>query len=406
MSPQNSQAALTALNGVRPVLTHFETPRAAEDLAADIIDLWTGAEASLQALVGNSSLTGQQLVRAARQAELITLDQAHALLEFLAARDRANRTSYKPTQADGDAALEGFRALESALSGKAPVIRATPSSPLQAAYTPRSSQKQQPYQPSPPPQPPPSPYAPPSAGGGYRQPPAYAGRRTSGPPTIEQPPPGSFTPAGGGSSVGSSSVAGGVGRSHVEHALAAAEARRRWPRMSMPVMVGAAVVLLFIVGVYFAFRGGSSSSGITTGIDALKNGQRERARGEFAKAVKGDPNAATPHVFLARISRDEGDLASARAQLDTALRLEPKNEIALREMGLVLFASKQYDLARRFFVRAVQTNPQDRTAQGYLGCALMRLGRTQEGTKFISNAGNGAWTSCLQPLTSTAPPPL
>jgi Tfp pilus assembly protein PilF len=145
---------------------------------------------------------------------------------------------------------------------------------------------------------------------------------------------------------------------------------------------------------------------MSAGIDALKNGQRERARGEFAKAVKDDPSASTPHVFLARISRDEGDLASARAQLDTALRLDPKNEIALREMGLVLFASKQYDLARRFFVRAVQANPQDRSAQGYLGCALMRLGRAQEGTNFINKAGNGSWQSCLQPLTSTAPPPL
>jgi tetratricopeptide (TPR) repeat protein len=400
VSPQNSQAALTALNGVRPVLTHFETSRAAEDLAADIIDLWTGAETSLQALVGNSSLTGQQLVRAARQAELITLDQAHSLLEFLAARDRSNRTSYKPTQADGDAALEGFRALESALTGKAPVKRVTPTSPLQAVYTPRGSQQQR--QSAPPPQPPPSPYAPPSAGGGYRQPPTYAGRKMSGPPTIEQPPPGSFTPAGGSGAMG-----GGLGRSNVEHALAAAQGRSRMPKLSLPALIGAAVVLVFIVGIWFAFRGGGSSSGgLTAGIDALKNGQRERARGEFAKAAKDDPNAPIPHVFLARISRDEGDLASARAQLDTALRLDPKNQSALREMGLVLFASKQYDLARRFFVRAVQANPQDRAAQGYLGCALMRLGRAQEGTNFINKAGNGSWQSCLQPLTSTAPPPL
>ena len=133
MSPQNTQAALAALNGARPVLAHFESARSAEDLAADIIDLWTGVESSLQALVGNSSLTGQQLVRAARQAELITLEQAHALLEFLAARDRANRTSYKPTQADGDAALDGFKALESALSGDAPGRGAAPSSPAATA---------------------------------------------------------------------------------------------------------------------------------------------------------------------------------------------------------------------------------------------------------------------------------
>jgi cytochrome c-type biogenesis protein CcmH/NrfG len=189
-------------------------------------------------------------------------------------------------------------------------------------------------------------------------------------------------------------------------ALAAAESRRRWPKLSMPVLFGAAVVLLFIVGVYFAFRSGSGGDGLNAGIDAMKNGQRERARGEFVKAVKEDPNSATPHVFLARLAREEGDLSTARAQLDTALRLEPKNAIALREMGLILFAGKQYDLARRFFVRAVQANPQDRASQGYLGCALMRLNRAQEGTKFINNAGTGPWTACLQPLTTTAPPPL
>ncbi len=224
----------------------------------------------------------------------------------------------------------------------------------------------------------------------------------SGPPTIEQPPPGSFTPPSGSGAVG-----GGLGRSNVEHALAAAQSRSRMPKLSLPMLIGVAVLLVIIVGIWFAFtRGGSTSDGLTAGIDAMKNGQRERARGEFAKAVKADPNASNPHVFLARISRDEGDLGSARAQLDTALRLDPKNQIALREMGLVLFASKQYDLARRFFVRAVQGNPQDRASQGYLGCALMRLGRTLEGSNFINKAGTGSWTACLQPVSSTAPPPL
>ena len=75
-------------------------------------------------------------------------------------------------------------------------------------------------------------------------------------------------------------------------------------------------------------------------------------------------------------------------------------------MGLILFAGRQYDLARRFFIRAVQANPEDKAAQGYLGCALMRLNRVQEGTKFITNAGNGQWTACLQPAATGTPPPL
>lgn len=384
MSPPNSHAALAALNGVRPVLTHFETPRGGEDLAADIIDLWTGVEGSLRSLMGGSTLGGQQLIRAARQSELISLDQAHSLLECLAARDRANRTSYVPTQADGDAALEGFRALESALTGSAPVRRATPTSPLQAAYTPKPSQPSQPA----------SPYAPPPLGG-YRQPPAYGSKAASSrPPTIEQPPP--------------PYMSGGAGPRNIEQALAAAETGgRKWPKIPKAVLIAVPVVLLLAVGGYFAFgRSGSGGGGLGAGIDAMQAGQREKARGEFAKAVRDDPNSATPHVFLARLSREEGDLGTARAQLDTALRLEPRNAIALREMGLVLFASRQYDLARRFLVRAVQANPADRAAQGYLGCALMRLNRIQEGTKFINNGGTGPWTACLQPLTTTPPPPL
>src|SRR3954464_2808136 len=101
MSPQNNPGAVAALNGARPVLAHFNTPRSAEDLAADIIDLWTGAEAALQALVGNPSLSGQQLIREAAPAELITLDQAHSLFEFLAARDRGNLHSFKPRRSSG-----------------------------------------------------------------------------------------------------------------------------------------------------------------------------------------------------------------------------------------------------------------------------------------------------------------
>ncbi len=407
MSPQGTQAAaLASLNGARPVLAHFDKPRSAEDLAADIIDLWSGVESALQTLVGNSSLSGQQLIRGARQAELITLDQAHALLEFLAARDRANRTSYKPTQADGDAAVDGFRAIESALSGggAAASARPTPTSPLQAAYTPRSRPAVTPPPAAPPP--PSSPYAPPAAGG-YRVPPAYTGKKMAGPPTIELP--GAFMSEGP-SSGKTPPGAGGVGRGQVEHALEVAQRRSRFPSLSLPVWIGIAVVALIMIGGYLLFgRGGSSTDNVTAGIAAMRNGQMETARGEFAKAVREDPNAATPHVFLARLARDQGDLATARAELDTALRLEPRNYNALREMGLVLFANRQYDLARRFFVRAVQANPQDRASQGYLGCALMRLGRVQEGTNWINKAGNGTWTSCLQATPQTqpaAPPPL
>jgi Flp pilus assembly protein TadD len=70
-------------------------------------------------------------------------------------------------------------------------------------------------------------------------------------------------------------------------------------------------------------------------------------------------------------------------------------------MGLILFSAGNYELSRRFFVRALQANPEDKASMGYLGCALSRLNRFDEAQKFISRAGPGSWSTCLTPV----PPP-
>jgi Flp pilus assembly protein TadD len=128
-----------------------------------------------------------------------------------------------------------------------------------------------------------------------------------------------------------------------------------------------------------------------------QTGRREAARAEFSRIARDNPNLAAPHVFLARMAREDGDIMTARREAETAIRLEPKNTTALREMGLILFSTGDYELARRFFVRAVQVNPADNASQGYLGCALARLNRIDEAQRFLSRAGNGVWSTCLQP---------
>ena len=64
-------------------------------------------------------------------------------------------------------------------------------------------------------------------------------------------------------------------------------------------------------------------------------------------------------------------------------------------MGLILFSTGNYELARRFFIRALKANPADNASQGYLGCALARLNRLDEAQRFITRAGPGGWSSCL-----------
>jgi len=101
-------------------------------------------------------------------------------------------------------------------------------------------------------------------------------------------------------------------------------------------------------------------------------------------------------VFLARMAREDGDITTARREAETAIRLDSKNATGLREMGLILFSTGDYELARRFFVRAIQVNPADNASQGYLGCALARLNRMEEAQRFLSRAGNGVWSTCMQ----------
>ena len=351
MTPADRQGANAALTDGRQTLAHLDRARGPEDTAADIIDLWNSAERALRSLAGQESLGGQQLVRVARQGEIISLDQAHALLEFLAARDRVNRTSYTPTPGDKEAARTGFAALERAVSGgSAPARDDSPYSD--------------------------SPYAPPSPNAPRAQAP-YAPSKANVP--YEGP---AATPPGG------YSVAATGGDRW--------RATPLWLKLGIPLLI-----LALIIAGYFAMNGrGGYDSHLNAGITAMQNGQRESARQNFAQAARDDDSKADPHIFLARLSREDGDLATATAQLKAAISLEPRNHVALREMGLVMFASRNYDVARRFFVRAAAADPTDRAAQGYLGCTLMRLNRTVEATTFLNHAGNGPWSACA------APPPI
>jgi Flp pilus assembly protein TadD len=72
-------------------------------------------------------------------------------------------------------------------------------------------------------------------------------------------------------------------------------------------------------------------------------------------------------------------------------------------MGSLMLATNNPELARRFYIRAVEANPNDRVAQGYLGCALTRLGRHDEARRFLDRAGSGDWSVCAQQATPAGP---
>ncbi|MDQ6887286.1 MAG: hypothetical protein M3068_08330 [Gemmatimonadota bacterium] len=325
----DGRAALAALAAARPTVARLDVSRRnAEETAADLIEIWSVIETALRMLIGGSALAGQPLIREVRQREALTLDQAHALLEFLAVRERLQRTEYQPTAEDVTVARDAFRKLESGLS----VGGAGATIPMAAAGA-----------------------APGAA--------ASTGVGTETDPMVKD---------------------------------FGAETRRR------NVLLGslaAVVVLLVLAGLVYSRRGGGTS-GIQRGADLYASNRREEARREFEMVARDHPEMALPHIYLGRIARETGDTSAARQELVTAVRLDTSSALGYRELAAFLLSRGQTDAARTFYVRALQHNPNDTIARGYLGCALVRLGRVQEGTRFLDHAGRGPWQSC-----ASAPPP-
>jgi len=354
MTAGSQRAALDAISSARPIIARLSMARDSEDLAADLIDAWTATETGLRSLVGGSSLTGQMLIRELRQRHFLSLEQANALAEFHAARERAARVDYKPTEGDVNASRDAFLKLEAGLMGEPaaapPVTNSAAAAPVSGSAAPRVSAAPAPS----------------------------AASRSRG---------GAYTPEG--------PLDPGA-RERFEGTPVAVPAERARPRWLMPLL---GLVALLVVGgiAAFALMGRRGNAALENGIKAYREGRREAAAGEFLKATKDDPNDPMPHVYLARMAREAGNMNTANTEAVTAVRLGPNNGVALRELASVSFVQQNYDAARRFYLRAVQSDTTDRLSQGFLGCSLVRLGRIDEGMRWITRAGAGAWSSCAPP---------
>jgi tetratricopeptide (TPR) repeat protein len=174
-------------------------------------------------------------------------------------------------------------------------------------------------------------------------------------------------------------------------------------RVSPAVLAGIAAVVVAGVAGGLWYYAGRADRLYRDGVDAYQRGAREVARAAFVQMAQQHPDDARPLIYLGRITREEGDLARSRRFLTTAVRLAPGSAIAARELAGVMLADGQPEIARRFYVRAIELDPTDRTAQGFLGCALARLQRLDEARRWIDRAGPGDWQRCLPPQPSLPP---
>jgi tetratricopeptide (TPR) repeat protein len=355
VSGADRQQALRALDSARPYLARLDVSGHPEDVAADLVEGWSGVCTALRSLLSGSSLDGQSLVREVRQRELISLETGHALLEFHAARERAQRPTYRVTGADVAVARSAYQRFEAEL--RAGAVAALGTAP-------------------------------------------GLGAATVSPPPVR--PDGSARAGTGTGTVAAAAPATG----HDETTLPRARRLGRGPVWRNPLLL-VVLAVAALAGGYFAYAaffapGPSGSQLVARGVELYRGGRRVEARAEFERVASANPRLAIPHVYLGRIAREEGDLSRANDELRQAVTLEPNNLLAQREMGQYLLAAGNPDLARRFLVRAVQIDSTDAAANGWLGCALVRLNNREVADRFLRRAGPGDWTGCV---SAPVPPP-
>ncbi|MEJ7810545.1 MAG: tetratricopeptide repeat protein [Gemmatimonadaceae bacterium] len=160
---------------------------------------------------------------------------------------------------------------------------------------------------------------------------------------------------------------------------------------------------------------------VTRGIEAYRAGDRERAKREFTEAAQLYPRSAVALVYLARMRRQDGDADGGAELLRTALARDPEAGVIHHDLGTyhierarryqargeTRYADQEYEEAGRYLSTALRINPSYASASGYIACALVGLGRTQEAEYYASRAGDGPWRACLAPAAPTpAAPPL
>lgn len=343
MTTPNHRTAMAALDAARPLITRLDPTRHPEEVAADLIEAWGAVETSLRALLGGSALAGQALVGEVRQRGLLDYRHAHDLLGFLAARDRASRQGYRPDHADVDAARSGFQSLEAAL------------------------------------------------GLGIGAPTGV--HRAVGPLPPIGGAPGTAAPLPANAPV---AARAGLGAPSPEVPLEPVARRTPFGRPSRSVLVVAVVALAAVLaGAYWWTREAGSPRALDRGVVAYQAGQKDIARREFQAAADDHPELALPRVWLARLAREDGDLPRATTELSRAITSEPTSAIALREMGQLQLQVNRPDLAITWFERAIKANNEDRVAQGWMACALTRVGNLQVAQRFAQRAGQGDWSGCL-----------
>jgi len=115
------------------------------------------------------------------------------------------------------------------------------------------------------------------------------------------------------------------------------------------------------------------------GADLGKQGQTDEAMRDLQEAIRLKPDDAEPHINLGAVLDKKGQADEAVRQYQEAIRLKPDAAEARNNLGY-LWASRgeNLDQARAMIEKAVQLEPKNAAFLDSLGCVLLKLNRGRE----------------------------
>lgn len=103
--------------------------------------------------------------------------------------------------------------------------------------------------------------------------------------------------------------------------------------------------------------------------------------------IKKNPTNSEYHRIFGQILSDEGNQDEAINYLIDALRWNPKNGYALIMMGNIFAREKDdFDTARKYYDEAIALNPKDNIAINNLGTNLLQLEKWEKGLEYLEKA--------------------
>jgi tetratricopeptide (TPR) repeat protein len=277
------------------------------EAATAIAEAWTHAERALQLMAGTTALTGQDLLRELRQRELLTLGQAHAMVDFGAVAERCRTPHYTPASGDIDRARAAFDDLRDMVDGKG-ASRATP------AATPTVATEAETL-----------PHVPPTFASSR---PNVLGRTMIG--------------------VAALAVFGAVGWWMWTLQQEPSDVRRGRAAYAAGDRLTAKNAFMAASGRYPAL----AEPLIYLGRMAREEGDLRTATENLRRAVALEPGNYLGHRELAGVLLASGRADLARTFYERAIRLNAEDRTSLGYMGCTLVRLGRPDVAQRFFARA------------------------------------------------------